>query len=248
MFRRSFLVDHNIHFHPDLRFTDDLAFTYTALALADRISVIDKPLVNYRTKREGSLWTKLNENPTDVVDALREARRRIAEVGVLDEIEPAFANAVLDQCLYNLSTLRTREAFQTLYDELKSEAFPEFGLFECAEDTFVSSEEYCRLVRIMNSSAEQYLFDEMRSKDEALAGQHERLKQMRERLEQTSERLKETTKRLGETTKALDQTSKRLTLVQAKLDAITRRLPHRIERAIVAVPRSIRRYIRSLRG
>ena len=248
MFKRSFLVDCDIHFDPGLRFTDDLAFTYTALALAERISVIDKPLVNYRTKREGSLWTKLNENPTDVVDALREARRRIAERGVPDEIEPAFANAVLDQCLYNLSTLSTREAFQTLYDELKSEAFSEFGLLERAEDSYVSPEEYSRLVRIMNSSVGQYLFDEMRLNAEALAKEQERLKQIKERLKLTNERLKESTQRLGETTKALDQASKRLALARAKLDAITRRLPYRVARSIVAVPRSVRRYMRRLRS
>lgn len=255
MFKRSFLVDCDIHFRPDLRFTDDLAFTYTALALADRISVIDKPLVNYRTRREGSLWTKLSESPTDVVLALREARRRIAERGILDEIEPAFANAVLNQCLYNLSTMGTYEAFRTLYDELKSEAFSEFGLVEHPKDSYIQPEEYGRLARIMHSSVEHYLFDEMRLNAEVLAGQRERFKQTNQRLIQADQRLKETnerleqkSERLKQTKERLKQTKERLALVQGKLDAIRRLLPYRIARAIVAVPRNVMRYMHRLRG
>ena len=234
MFKRSFLVDHDIRFRPDLRFTDDLAFTYTALALADRISVIDKPLHNYRTQHASSLWTRLSENPTDVVHALREVRRQSARWGVFGEIEVSFANEALNQCLYNLSAVSTRDAFRILYDELKSEAFPEFGLLEYPEDSYFLPEDYRRLVRIMNSSVEQYLFDEMRLNADALAAQHEQLKQTTQHLKQATEQLK--------------QTDERLALVQAKLDARRGSPPYRIARAIVAVPRSIWQSVHRLRG
>ena len=59
MFRRSFLLKNGIRLRNDLKYTDRLAFTYTALALADRIGTIfDKVLLSYRTRRDGSLWTR----------------------------------------------------------------------------------------------------------------------------------------------------------------------------------------------
>ena len=220
MFRRSFLVDADVHFRPDLRLSDDLAFTYAALALADKISVIDKALVNYRTKREGSLWTKLSEHPMDIVFALREAKHRIVQGGVYADVQPAFENAALSQCLYNLSTIRTHDAFRQLYDALKTESFEEFGLLGHDEGHWVRPEEYRKLVRIMDSTPEQYLMDEVRTGTQTVIRQRERIKKLTARLAKSEDRRR----------------------------AIEQSASYRLARGIAAIPRSMGRALRATNG
>ena len=177
LFRRSFLAENGIRLRTDLKYTDDLAFTYTALALAERITIVDKVLLSYRTRRDGSLWTRASDHPGDVCASLLEVKHQLNKAGVLEDVEPAFLNAALLQSVWVLSNLRTLEGFIELYSILKTSCFAELGIDRLSADTCLRPSEYERYLRIMRVSPEQYLFDEVmlggtemtRLRDEAAA-------------------------------------------------------------------------------
>ena len=151
MFRRSFLIENGIKLRTDLKYTDDLAFTYTALALAQRITIVDKVLLSYRTRQDGSLWTRASDHPDDVCVSLLEVKHQLISAGVFEDVEQAFLNAALHQCIWVLSSLRTLEGFTELYSILKTSCFAELGIDRLSEEARLRPPEYERYRRIMGA-------------------------------------------------------------------------------------------------
>lgn len=78
LFRREFLFKKNISF-PELRNSEDLVFTYSALVFAEYISVLDDVLVIHRSNRNSSVSSNLDKNPLDFYKAIVLLKRRIVE-------------------------------------------------------------------------------------------------------------------------------------------------------------------------
>ncbi len=68
MFLRSYIERIGIRFQP-IRTGNDMFFIECALALADRITVVDEPLVCYRRNQATSLVGTLDKSPTAAIDA-----------------------------------------------------------------------------------------------------------------------------------------------------------------------------------
>lgn len=76
LFRREFIVSHGLNF-PLIRNSEDLVFTYPALALAEKISYLDEVLVFHRANRPGSVSTTLISRQEDFYTAIRLAKNRL---------------------------------------------------------------------------------------------------------------------------------------------------------------------------
>lgn len=76
LFRREFLLEKNIFF-PELKNSEDLVFTYSALILAKSISVLDDELVIHRSNRNESVSSNLDKNPLDFYRAIVLLKHRI---------------------------------------------------------------------------------------------------------------------------------------------------------------------------
>ena len=69
MFRRHFVEKNEIWFQ-EIRRTNDMFFTYTALVKADRLTVLRRELVNYRVGRRNNCQATNHEAPIDFFYAL----------------------------------------------------------------------------------------------------------------------------------------------------------------------------------
>ena len=107
LFRRSFIVDHDIRFQEIPR-SNDLAFTVEALCRASKISVLDRVFYRYRIHGGDGLQATKNETPYAYCDALDEARRRLSDAGMLDRYLAAFNVLSEDVRLANESGMVAR--------------------------------------------------------------------------------------------------------------------------------------------
>lgn len=161
VFRRAFVERHGLRFQEIMR-ANDLFFTKLALAKADRVTVIDEVLVNYRVGSGSNLQALNDMTPLEFYSALLALRDELAASGLLTELDRAFANLVLATCLYNLHSLKTVEAFHLVYRKLRDECFGELGLDDRAPEDFLHEHQYAQYVRITETGPEQYLLDEVR--------------------------------------------------------------------------------------
>ena len=106
LFRRAFLSAAGIVFQEIPR-SNDLAFTVEALCRAERIAVLDQALYRYRIHGGGLQETK-RETPTAWREAMAEARRRLAAIGVFDRFRAAFEILEADVRLANAESFPSR--------------------------------------------------------------------------------------------------------------------------------------------
>jgi len=189
MLSRSFVAHKGLRFSGGAFDIEDVPFTYMALIQAERITVVDKVLVNYRTGVAGSLMANVHERPTAICQALLLVKDGAKSLGVFDEIERDFVSTALDQCLYHLKIAKTVEAFQTLYEALKQTYFAELGIDGLARDDHPDQLQYDRYVRIQSMPAESYLFAETAGLRIDLATRLEQYGALRITLEQRTEQL-----------------------------------------------------------
>ncbi len=136
LYKRSFIEKNNLLFQ-ETRSANDLRFTFTSLAIADKIAVLDEKLVIYRRENDSSLQSTQGKDPLSFYKALIALRQELIERGVFADIHHAFVNASLDMCMYNLRTLKnTPDAQRRVFDFLKSEGFSALELEGKSHDYF----------------------------------------------------------------------------------------------------------------
>ena len=162
MFRRAFVVDQRLRFQ-ELRRANDLFFTRLALVKAQRITVLDQTLANYRVGTGGNLQAANHETPLEFYRALLALKDELMEIGVFAKVERSFVNDAVANCLYNLNSLRDAGAFCDLYTRLKEEGFGALQIDGRDEDFFFVDRYYEQYSKMMQLSPEAYLFDELRT-------------------------------------------------------------------------------------
>lgn len=147
----------------DLNRSNDLYFVFLALLQAEKITVLDEVLVNYRRSAD-SLQGNNDTTPLDWYKAVHALKEKIIELGLYShETELSLKNLVLGIGIYNLRSLKNPESFAKVYAKLKTEIFPEFKMatfpkeecYSCNEQKY---EIYCN---IMNLGLYEYLFREI---------------------------------------------------------------------------------------
>ena len=122
MFRREFVLNTGLQFQT-LRNSNDVFFSYSALAMAERIATVDMPLVYYRVGMANNLQATKGKDPLCFYKAYTALHDKLAEIGVLDELRRSYVNVTLSGCLHNLRTQKDTAVRQLVYDALKNEVF-----------------------------------------------------------------------------------------------------------------------------
>lgn len=135
MFLRGFAEERGLRFQ-EIKRTNDLLFTCTALMEARRITVVKKALVNYRVGVTGTCQTTNAETPLDFYHAFLALQRCLQEKGVFEQVRQSYVNHALDGCIANLNSQENNEQQEGLYDRLKSEIFRELSVGGQGEEYF----------------------------------------------------------------------------------------------------------------
>lgn len=88
LFRRAFLEAHALRFQ-ETRSANDLAFTFSALALAGKVARVPEPLVRYRAASTGGISMSRGKDPDDLATALHRLDETITAHGKDAELRPA---------------------------------------------------------------------------------------------------------------------------------------------------------------
>lgn len=152
LFRTAFIRDNGLKF-PHLASLEDVPFVYTALALADRIAVVDRVMQHYRRNApKASLVGKASEYPTRIFDSFGELKKRLIAAGVFADLERSFisraASDFIDQYYYVLKDPATREFYKFYLARVAAE---EFGLSDKDASYFSNKKVYERLYALLDA-------------------------------------------------------------------------------------------------
>lgn len=160
MYRRDFLVRENIRFQ-EIRRSEDVLFTCTALATASKISCLYDRLINYRVAREGSAMATKDRHELDFLDAFKALREELERRNLWEPLQRAYVGFAGSSCLYNLQTLRTLASVRKVFEALKTHGFDDLRI-DLSDDTLwedTACLAECRAIK--DESFEEYLFHRM---------------------------------------------------------------------------------------
>lgn len=168
LFRAEFVRRSGVRFQ-NLKRADDLFFTYMALALAQRISIVDGYLIDYYVGNANSLEGSLHQSPTDFVGALDLLRSGLQEAGLLERCERAFVNVAAEVCLRNLNKVKTAAAFVEIHRALQSSVYRRLGIEGREPDYFLRQYLAVQVEMTSKSSSEELLFSWLQEAEKATA-------------------------------------------------------------------------------
>ena len=127
LYRKSFLKENNIEYL-DYKKAEDVFFTNIQLILAEKITVINKKFTNYRIETLNSAQATNHEAPLDFYYAFKKTKETLENHNIYKNVKNSFTQMALSNCLYNLKSLKTGNAFEELYNKLKNECFSGLGI------------------------------------------------------------------------------------------------------------------------
>lgn len=154
MFKADFVRENNIRFQP-IKKTNDLFFSYFALACSDAITYVNKPFVNYRTGNNNSLQGSVKILSTDFYSALIQLKRELTAKNLFIKYEKTFVNRALATCVYNLDRADLKENFINLVDNMRNTYFYRLNLLGHSRSYFYIGKDYDVLLDVMMKTSEQ---------------------------------------------------------------------------------------------
>lgn len=140
LYNKEFVEKNHLLFQ-EQRTSNDMLFVFSAVALAKRISIVNKVLAHQRRDAKDSL-SKTRENSWYCFyDALSALRERLKAEGLYKEMEKDYINYALHFSLWNINTL-AEPTKSKLISKMKSEWFDDLGIKGKTEDYFYNKKEF----------------------------------------------------------------------------------------------------------
>ncbi len=147
--RSDFIKQHNLEFQA-LRSTNDMYFTFMALAKAERIITLDKMLVHQRVNIATSISRTRDKSWNNFYLALQAMNNELHNSGLETTYQKAFINWCTNFTLWQLRTL-TGKSFVAAYELFNQKALDEFGVSDTSPEDFFSSEEYEKISEVIHT-------------------------------------------------------------------------------------------------
>lgn len=149
LFKTSFIQKIGLRFQ-ELRTTNDMYFTFCAIARAQRMGIVEDVLVHHM-KEAGSLSVTREKSWGCFYEALCAVRDQLRAWGLFEWRQQDFINYSLHATLWNVNTLA--EPTKTLLKQrLKDEWYEDLGIAAHNEDYFYNKGEYADYLAILNES------------------------------------------------------------------------------------------------
>jgi glycosyltransferase involved in cell wall biosynthesis len=152
LFRRSFIEKHGLKFQ-QIRTSNDLLFTSSAVLLAERIAYTKQPLVFQRQKLESSLSSTRHLSYDCCLKATVALKEFMQQQGIYERYERDFKNYVLNFLIWNINSIG-QEAYRELYDGVKQF----FATLNITREEIYYQPFYDAYLFILEHCAEEYLF------------------------------------------------------------------------------------------
>ena len=230
----AFIKEHALKFQ-ETKNTNDLYFTYAALNLAQKITVVDMVLVHYRIGTGSNLQSGNDKSPLDFCRAFLKLKELLIEKGIFDEVKRGYISLYLTNFEYHMFTLQSVQSFEVLYDYFKENGRQELEL-DCHDvECFCNKERFKLLCDVVNSeSMSGYLYSQLKRERNKLEHEREENESVLMRMKLDNENV------FKEKQERIKQLKNEIGDLCCDLHAVNHSISFRIGWIITYIPRKIR--------
>ncbi len=146
IFKRQFLINNNLSFQSNTS-SNDMVFTFSAMAMAERITTSEEVLCHQRIGHIRKLSDDFEYLTSNFYKALMELKRFLTEHEIYPEFKQSFVNWALDFSLFILHSYNGM--FKGLvFQQLKNKYFIDLDVYSSREQDFYNHDQYLEMERI----------------------------------------------------------------------------------------------------
>ncbi|MBO7674680.1 MAG: glycosyltransferase family 2 protein [Atopobiaceae bacterium] len=139
--------------------TADLLFTCRALAEANRIALVDKPLHKYRVNNPQSAMQTSDSFPLDFYEAFLELRASLERAGTWDLYHDSYVNWAIEGVFVNLRMARSLAGFLAIVDTMRAEGLAKLDILDFERERSDMAYRYDMVRGIADLTTEEVLFN-----------------------------------------------------------------------------------------
>lgn len=109
LFKKSFINEHGITFLPEVMLFEDLYFTVSALAFAERVARVDDVLVHHRTYKQQSRVRTFRKYYPQIPLAFEKTKEFLMKGGMYEPLKRGFLNLSATRCHHIYTVLKSDE-------------------------------------------------------------------------------------------------------------------------------------------
>ncbi len=125
LFSREFIVNENIHYQ-NLPACNDVYFSLTAMACAQRISILNKSFIYYRYNLQSSLKNTRDKNPFNFYQAYKGIYSYLLHKSLFNKYKKTFLTSLMSSAFWTIK--HTRLAKQDVKKFIRDTIIPEFQI------------------------------------------------------------------------------------------------------------------------
>lgn len=160
LFRLEFVKEQKLQYL-DIRSAEDENFVFIAMAVAERIALVRKRLVNYRKFNADSLENSKKECWGNTLVMFECFYRELLDRGVLNQVRRSFDNFIVTHMLTVLTMIGDLKAYCDMADALKKKTIWEYRLLEHEPEYYYAPECYRQLQQLAHCSPQEYLVQDL---------------------------------------------------------------------------------------
>lgn len=149
LYKNNFVKSNNIYFQKLYR-TNDLYFTCVALVLAERISVLNENLVNYRIGMTQNSQSTNHLYPFDFYKAFKKLREFLINADIYQDVELSYMNHAVSGCIYNAKSIKDEQERVKLEKVIAIKAGKDLGLSNLNENNVYNRDLLCSYQILQN--------------------------------------------------------------------------------------------------
>lgn len=253
MFRREYIEGLDLDFQT-VRNGNDVYFTVNALGLADKITIVEEKLVNYRVNQDSGLVCSLSKSPLSPVKAWIDIAENLEKHDGFGE--QSFANKALGSMIYMLQNISEWDAFRQAIEALKDYGLEKMHILlrddeeyyygawngECVKHLYSDTpEEFAVFFAYSVYTQKAEAFAERRGMNQDLSEQKKKCKALEKELgiaKRTNKALEDKNNSL---TKSLEKANNENEKTRQKLEETRSSWSYKIGNVIVWLPGKIKR-------
>lgn len=164
MWKRSFIEKYHLRFQ-NLKQANDTYFSMMSYFLAERITIVDKPLINYRINNQQSLTGKASETVFCSYQAYYQVYKSLKdEPDFCKEVKQSFDNRLINGMLYSLKTQTLIQSFMNIYAKLQQDLIRDFQIpSQLDQSYFYVPKDYHDFKDVMTLTPNQFLLSQYQS-------------------------------------------------------------------------------------
>ena len=157
MWKREFILKNNLQFQ-EIKQANDAYFSMMSYFFAERISVVTKPLMDYRVNNPESLTGKASNTCLCCYDAFYSTYLRLKnEKDFTNEVKESFYSHLFSAMLYQLKIQTNENSFNLLVNKLKSDMLTDFEISNLTNLNLTLDETKNNIVEILDSDSNKLM-------------------------------------------------------------------------------------------